>query len=187
MPDVPAVSDEVAGLRAANARLRRVIEAKDTEIAALRTSYQAQLDALRVQVAVLTAEVADLRVRLGQNPRISATCAYLWHGQFLSRGRTCQAVSELFGVPVSPGAVAGMVTRTAGTLGASLDAIRKALGAAGVAHFDETWFRVAGKLAWAEAFCAIRSYLSTAAKHGIGQLDTLTRAASGTAWIPETA
>jgi transposase len=39
----------------------------------------------------------------------------------------------------------------------------------------------------AEAFCAIRSYLSTAAKHGIGQLDALTRAASGTAWIPETA
>jgi hypothetical protein len=33
----------------------------------------------------------------------------------------------------------------------------------------------------------IRSYLSTAAKHGIGQLDALTRAASGTAWIPETA
>lgn len=38
----------------------------------------------------------------------------------------------------------------------------------------------------AEAFCAIRSYLSTAAKHGIGMLDALTRAASGTAWVPET-
>lgn len=38
----------------------------------------------------------------------------------------------------------------------------------------------------AEAFCAIRSYLSTAAKHGIGMLDVLTRAASGRAWVPET-
>jgi hypothetical protein len=38
----------------------------------------------------------------------------------------------------------------------------------------------------AQNFCAIRSYLATAAKHGIGKLDALTRAATGTAWIPAT-
>ena len=38
-------------------------------------------------------------------PRITAVAAYLWHGQFLSRARTCEAIGELFGVPVSPGAV----------------------------------------------------------------------------------
>jgi transposase len=254
-------------MRAANARLRQVIEAKDTEIAALRSSYQAQLDALRAQVAVLTAEVADLRARLGQNPRnsskppsseglakpaprslrgksgrrpgrpkgqpgatlqmsgrpdqvvthepgacagcgkglsgsavtgagrrqvidlpediravvtehriisrrcscgtvtagaapagvnapvqygprITAACAYLWHGQFLSRSRTREAVGELFGVQVSEGTVAGMVRRVAGALGGTLEAIRAALIAVPVAHFDETGFRVAGKLAW---------------------------------------
>lgn len=37
-----------------------------------------------------------------------------------------------------------------------------------------------------EIFCAIRSYLATAARHGIGWLDALTQAASGTAWIPDT-
>jgi transposase len=81
-------------------------------------------------------------------PRISAACAYLWHGQFLSRNRTWEAVRELFGVPVSEGAVAGMVRRIAGALGGALDAIRTALISAPVAHFDETGFRVAGKLAW---------------------------------------
>ena len=40
-------------------------------------------------------------------------------------------------------------------------------------------------LAGAETFCAIRSYLATAAKHGIGMLDALTRTASGSAWVPE--
>ena len=262
MPDVPPVPDEIAALRAANARLREVIEAKDTEVRMLRE-----------QVEALTAQVAELRARLGQNPRnsskppsgeglakpaprslrkksgrrpgrpkgqpgatlemtdhpnevvtheprrccgcgaglfgapvartgrrqvvdlpeevrarvtehriisrrcscgvvtagaaparaaapvqygprITAVCAYLWHGQFLSRARTCQAVSELFGVPVSPGAVSGMIKRIAGSLGGCLEAIRKALAAAPVAHFDETGFRVAGKLAWVHSASA---------------------------------
>jgi hypothetical protein len=62
----------VADVRAANARLRQVIEAEETEIAALRTSPQAQLNALRAQVAALSEEVADLRARLGQNSRNSS-------------------------------------------------------------------------------------------------------------------
>jgi transposase len=262
VPDVPPAADAVA-LRAANARLREVVGAKDTENAVLR----AQLEAYQAQLEELRAEVEALRARLGQNPRnsskppsseglakpsprslrgksgrkpgrpkgqpgatlemtghpdrvvphepgwcrgcgsglsgagvarierrqvidvpeviratvtehqiisrrcscgavtsgpapegvrapvqygprLTAVCAYLWHGQFLSRDRTCQAVSELFGVPVSPGAVAGMIRRVAGELDGCLDAIRTALTAADVAHFDETGFRVAGKLAW---------------------------------------
>ena len=37
----------------------------------------------------------------------------------------------------------------------------------------------------AEIFCPIRSYLATTARHGISWLDALTRAASGTPWIPQ--
>jgi transposase len=262
VPDVPPADDATA-LRAANARLREVVKAKDTENAVLR----ARLEAYQAQLEELRAEVEALRARLGQNPRnssrppsseglakpsprslrgksgrkpgrpkgqpgatlemtghpdtvmshepgrccgcggglsgtevarierrqvidlpeviratvtehriisrrcpcgavtsgpapegvrapvqygprVTAVCAYLWHGQFLSRDRTSQAVSELFGVPVSPGAVAGMVRRVAGSLGGCLHAIRTALTAADVVHFDETGFRVAGKLAW---------------------------------------
>ena len=36
----------------------------------------------------------------------------------------------------------------------------------------------------AEVFCAIRSYLATATRHGISWLDALTQAAAGTPWIP---
>ena len=35
-------------------------------------------------------------------------------------------------------------------------------------------------------FCAIRSYLATAARHGISALDALTRAFQGNPWKPET-
>jgi hypothetical protein len=59
--DDPGAWDEVAALRTANAWLRQVIEAKNTEIAALRVSHQAQLDVLRAQVEALAAEVAELR------------------------------------------------------------------------------------------------------------------------------
>lgn len=73
---------------------------------------------------------------------------YLWHGQFLSRNRTCETAGKLFGVPVSPGAVAGMVKRIAGRLGVPLEVIRRSLVASGGLHADETGFRVAGRLAW---------------------------------------
>ena len=38
----------------------------------------------------------------------------------------------------------------------------------------------------AEAFCAIRFYLATATRHGIGWLDALTRVAQGHPWVPGT-
>jgi transposase len=41
-------------------------------------------------------------------------------------------------------------------------------------------------MAGAEEFCAIRSYLATTARHGIGALDALTGAVQGRPWIPET-
>jgi len=41
-------------------------------------------------------------------------------------------------------------------------------------------------IAGAGEFCAIRSYLATAARHGIGALDALTSAFQGRPWTPET-
>jgi transposase len=41
-------------------------------------------------------------------------------------------------------------------------------------------------MAGAEEFCALRSYLATAAHHGVGALDALTAAFRGQPWIPET-
>lgn len=42
-------------------------------------------------------------------------------------------------------------------------------------------------LTGAEQFCAIRSYLATTAKHGIGLLDALTRLTNQHPWLPATA
>jgi transposase len=71
MPDIRAARDQAARLRGQRP-VAAGIEAKDNEIAALRSSCQGQLDVLRPRVAALSAEVADLRARVGQNPRNSS-------------------------------------------------------------------------------------------------------------------
>ncbi len=91
-------------------------------------------------------EEAPAPVQYG--PRVMGTGIYLWHGQFLSRDRACQALSEMFGCAPSPGALAAAARKTAGLLVPALQAITRHLIAAEVAHFDETGFRTAGKLAW---------------------------------------
>jgi transposase len=81
-------------------------------------------------------------------PRIMGTGIYLWHGQFLSRDRACRALSEMFGCAPSPGALAAAARKTAGLLAPALAAVTRYLAGAEVAHFDETGFRTAGRLAW---------------------------------------
>ena len=131
------------------------------EIRALVTEHRIISRPCSCGVATAGTAPAQVAAPVQYGPRISSVCAYLWHGQFLSRNRTCRAVSELFGVPVSPGAVTAMVRPIAGALGASLDAIRKALTAAPVAHFGETGFRVAGNLAWVHSASAGKYALIT--------------------------
>ena len=68
MPDEP-VPDDAGGLRAANARLRAVVEAKDAEIAVLRAERDADREALRL----LGLQVAELQRRLGMDSSNSGT------------------------------------------------------------------------------------------------------------------
>jgi len=87
-------------------------------------------------------------------PRLMGTGLYLWHGQFLSRDRACRALSGLFGCAPAPGALAAAARKTAGLLAPALKAITGRLLAAQVAHFDETGFRVAGRLHWVHSASA---------------------------------
>jgi transposase len=89
---------------------------------------------------------AEAPVQYG--PRIAAVIVYLYAGQFLSKDRTAQALAELFGIPLSSGTVAALTARAAGRLDEFARHVREQIAASGVAGFDETGFRVEGRLAW---------------------------------------
>jgi hypothetical protein len=71
--DRSAASDELAALRAANARLRRVVEAKDIEIAALRAAMEAGQARQAELIRRLELRVAELERRAGMDSRNSST------------------------------------------------------------------------------------------------------------------
>jgi transposase len=124
-------------------------------------------------------------------PRIMGAGIYLWHGQFLSRDRACQALSEMFGCAPSAGALAAAVRKTAGFLAPALAAITRHLISAEVVHFDETGFRTAGKLAWVHSASQGKFALFTVhAKRGkdgmkaAGVLPSFAGIAVHDAWAP---
>ena len=123
--------------------------------------------------------------------RAAAPGTYLWHGQFLSRDRACAVLGEMFGCAPSPGALAAQARKIAGLVSPVITAITGALAGADVAHFDETGFRVAGKLAWVHSASAGKFVLVTVhpkrgkeAMDAAGVLPAFTGIACHDAWKP---
>jgi transposase len=132
---------------------------------------------------------AEAPVQYG--PRIAAIIVYLYIGQFLSKQRTAQALAELFGIPLSSGTVAGITARAAGRLDGFLEYARGQIAASEVAGFDETGFRVEGRLHWVHcARTGKYTLLTVHAKRGVeamkamGVLPSFGGVAVHDAWAP---
>jgi transposase len=106
-------------------------------------------------------------------PRIAGVGVYLFHGQFLSKGRTAAALGDLFGADVAPGTVASWTAKTAEVITAEvIPVITDRVAGAEVAHFDETGLRTAGKLAWMHSASTATDVLLTVhAKRGTKGMD----------------
>ena len=83
-------------------------------------------------------------------PGVRAVGLYLLHRHHLPVERTAEALSALFGAPVSTGFVASLATEAAGVLDASgvIEEVRSALRRADLVHVDETSDQVGSKTWW---------------------------------------
>jgi hypothetical protein len=133
----------------------------------------------------------EVKAPVSYGSRVAAIFIYLYFGQFLSRQRTAQALAELFGPPISPGAIAAMTRRAAAGLDGFLALVRDEIAAAEVAHFDETGLRVAGKLRWVHSASTGKHSLiwvhdkrGRVAMDAAGVLPAFTGVAVHDAWAP---
>jgi transposase len=124
--------------------------------------------------------------------RLAGIGVYLFHGQFLSKSRTVQALSDLFGVVVAAATLVAWTTRIAAQVTSrSLVVIRDRITKARVAHFDETGLRVAGKLHWmhsastpTDVLLTVHARRGTKGMDAAGVLPTFAGVAVHDAWAP---
>ena len=125
-------------------------------------------------------------------PGLAGIGVYLFHGQFLSKSRTVQALSDLFGVVVAAATLVGWTTRIAAQVtGRTLAVIRDRITNAPVVHFDETGLRVATKLHWmhsastpTDVLLTVHRRRGTKGMDAAGILPTFTGTAVHDAWAP---
>jgi transposase len=124
--------------------------------------------------------------------RLAGIGVYLFHGQFLSKSRTVQALRDLFGVVVAAATLVAWTTRIAAQVTTTaLVVIRNRITKAAVAHFDETGLRVAGKLHWmhsastpTDVLLSVHPRRGTQGMDAAGVLPAFTGIAVHDAWAP---
>lgn len=84
-------------------------------------------------------------------PMVTMLAAYLGAQHHIPVARIVEILADLAGIDVSPGWVTTACTRMAAAVEPANEAVKDAIAAAPVAHFDETVTRVAGRNHWLHA------------------------------------
>ena len=134
---------------------------------------------------------AGAKAPVQYGPVMCAVIIYLYMGQFLSKKRTAQAISELFAIPICDGTVAAVTSRAAADLGEFLTQVTARLSAEQVVNFDETGLRCQGRNGWLHSASTIKWSLlffhrrrGVEAMNAMGVLPGFTGTAVHDAWAP---
>jgi len=100
-------------------------------------------------------------------PNLEALAIALNTAGTVSISRTHEILSGVFGVNISVGTIASMVSGFAKMIKVTVEEIKEAIIRAALSYFDETGMRVNGALRWAHIACtAMLTYISMQSKRG---------------------
>jgi transposase len=112
------------------------------------TEYRAETRLCRCGAATTGVFPPEARGPACYGPAVRALAAYLMGRQHLPVARTAELLSDVLGVPVSTGFLAGVIPEAAGGLGGFLARLKELLRESEVLHADETGARIAGVRRW---------------------------------------
>lgn len=143
----------------------------------------------RCGVSTVGSFPADVTQAVQYGPRIQALGVYLREAQLIPAERTAEILTDLFGAAPCVASIETAVQRGAARLAETETAIKDAVAASAVAHFDETGFYVQGKRLWLHVastptltFYAWHPNRGKAATDAIGILPAFTGRAVHDAW-----
>jgi transposase len=90
----------------------------------------------------------DVAAPVQYGPGVATLAVYLSQEQLLPLGRTATVLAEVFGCPIAEATVESAVADCHARLAGAEAAIKQAVTAAAVAHFDETGVNINGTTAW---------------------------------------
>lgn len=124
-------------------------------------------------VITKAAAPAGVNAPVQYGSRLGGVGVYLFHGQFLSKSRTCQALADLFGATIAASTLVSWVRRIAAQLTLKvIPGIVDRIAGSAVAHFDETGLGAAGSLHWMHsASTPTDVLLSVHARRGVKGMD----------------
>lgn len=96
----------------------------------------------------------EVTSRVQYGPNLKALMVYLMEGQFLPTARVCELLSEVLGCEVSEGTLYHTRLGCFEALDGVETQIKQGIQTSEVVHFDETGFRVKGKLMWLHVACS---------------------------------
>lgn len=112
------------------------------------TEHELHALACRYGLVIRADAPAGVRAPAVYGPNVTALAAYLSAQHRLPVGRIVEVLADVAGIDVSAGWVSEACQRAEQAVAPANEAIKDAIADAGVAHFDESVTRVAGKNHW---------------------------------------
>lgn len=117
---------------------------------------------------------ADVTNGVQYGSGIKAAAAYLMTGHMVSVSRTAEILEDLLGCPMSVGTLMGVMDEGRTELAETEAAIKAGVCATPTVHYDETGFRVNGKLHWLHvAGTTDLTYYAVHPGHGTAAMDEI--------------